>query len=236
MKFSKESYKNLLETIVAKGFVFSTDLNIITKELLLRHDIDFDLVLAHQMALIENSLGIKSLYLVMTQNPLYDVSSKESVEHIEKINSLGHEIGLHYDPSVSYIHNFSDQFCKLNSLLGFEAKFYSHHQPTLYGFSNIEDTGNRISLNAHFSNFEYISDSCMQPRKDFFEVINGRNKVHLLIHPEFWMLDSINLYDFGSKLKKIKRNSTNAKIDEIISVMISTLADRENLDARNIKL
>ena len=33
-------------------FVISTDLNISTKEMLLRHDIDFDLGLAHQMAVI----------------------------------------------------------------------------------------------------------------------------------------------------------------------------------------
>lgn len=236
MQFSIESYKNLLELIIKENFAISTDLNVVTKEMLLRHDIDFDLELAHQMAIIENSFGIKSVYLIMIQNPLYDMFSMQSIKCINKINSLGHEIGLHYDPSISTKYDFNDQFSKLDCMLGYESKFYSHHQPTLYGFKNILDHGKKIDLNSLASNFEYISDSCMKPRKDLFKVICSQSKVHLLIHPEFWMLDSIDLHDFGSKLKNFKLNNMNENVNSVISVMVTTLADRDKLDARNSQL
>lgn len=236
MQFSIESYKNLLKVITEEKFVISTDLNVVTKEMLLRHDIDFDLELAHQMAVIENFLGIKSVYLVMTQNPLYDMHSKQSIEYINKIYSLGHEIGLHYDPSISDKQDFNDQFSKLDGTLGFESKFYSHHQPTLYGLNNTLDYGNKIDLNSLSIDFEYISDSCMKPRKDIFKVIHSQSKVHLLIHPEFWMLDSLDLYDFGSKLKSFKLDKMNEDINTMISVMITTLSNRDKLDAKNSHL
>lgn len=204
--------------------------------MLLRHDIDFDLELAHQMAVIENSLGIKSVYLVMTQNPLYDVYSKQSIKYINRIYSLGHEIGLHYDPSISDKQDLNDQFSKLDGILGFESKFYSHHQPTLYGFTKILDYENKIDLSLLCRDFEYISDSCMKPRKDLFKVIHSQSKVHLLIHPEFWMLDSVDLYDFGSKLKIFKLDNMNESINSEISVMITTLANRDKLDVKNIRL
>lgn len=236
LQFSIENYKNLLKVILEEKFVISTDLNIVTKEMLLRHDIDFDLELAHQMAVIENFLGIKSVYLVMTQNPLYEIYSKQSIKYINKICSLGHEIGLHYDPSISDKQDFNDQFSKLDGTLGFESKFYSHHQPTLHGFNKIMDYGNKIDLNSLASDFEYISDSCMKPRKDLFKVIQSQSKVHLLIHPEFWMLDSVNLYDFGSKLKLFKLDKVNENINSEISIMITTLANRDKLDAKNAHL
>ena len=236
MQFSIESYKNLLKVIKEEKFVISTDLNIVTKEMLLRHDIDFDLELAHQMAVIENFLGIKSVYLVMTQNPLYDIYSKQSIKYINKIYSLGHEIGLHYDPSISDKQDFNDQFSKLDGILGFDSKFYSHHQPTLYGFNKILDYGNKIDLNSLSSDFEYISDSCMKPRKDLLKVIYSQSKIHLLIHPEFWILDSFDLYDFGSKLKSFKLDKENENINSVISVMIATLANRDKLDAKNVHL
>jgi hypothetical protein len=236
MQFSIEAYKNLLEVIIKENFVISTDVNVTTKEMLLRHDIDFDLELAHQMAIIENSLGIKSVYLVMIQNPLYDLFNALSKKCIDKIHLLGHEIGLHYDPSISTKYDFNDQFSKLDSLLGYESKFYSHHQPTLYGFNNILDYGKKIDMNSLSNNFEYISDSCMKPRKDLLKVINSQSKVHLLIHPEFWMLNSLDLYDFGLKLKNFKLNKLNENVDSVISVMVTTLANRDKLDARNSQL
>ena len=106
----------------------------------------------------------------------------------------------------------------------------------MYGFNKILDYGNKIDLNSLSSDFEYISDSCMKPRKDLFKVIYSQSKIHLLIHPEFWILDSVDLYDFGSKLKSFKLDKENENINSVISVMIATLANRDKLDAKNVHL
>ena len=70
------------------------------KKFLIRHDIDFDIKLAHDMALIENELGIVSTFFFLTSCHSYNVLSKESRLLIMKINEMGHEIGLHFDPTL----------------------------------------------------------------------------------------------------------------------------------------
>ena len=50
------------------------------------------------------------------------------------------------------------------------------------------------------------------------------------------MLDSVDLYDFGSKLKCFKHDNVNENINSVISVMITTLANRDELDAKNVNL
>ena len=233
MLFTIQSYKNLLQTIEDRKFVFSTNLDSAEKVLLLRHDVDFDLNLAHEMATIENSLGIKSVYLVMVRNPLYDLHSKSAIMSINKIKLLGHQIGLHYDPSISDYCSFRDQLLILENALQAEIKYYSHHQPTIYGFNSLLGYEDKIDLNLHVKEFKYISDSCMQPREDFFNVLNVFRKVQLLVHPEFWVLNSVDLNDFGKKLKKFKHNRNNQAIESMVGIMVETLSKRDILDAKN---
>ena len=233
MLFTIQSYKNLLEMIKEQKYVLSTSSNCAPKVLLLRHDIDFDLILAHKMAIIENSLGINSVYLVMVGNPLYDITSKQSITLINEIRSLGHQIGLHYDPLISNYCNFEDQLLKLGKTLGSEIKFYSHHQPTIYGFNDKLNFKNSLDLNLHVKDFKYISDSCMQPRENFQITFDNYSKIQLLVHPEFWMLDSVDLYDFGCKLKRFQDNKNNQEIQQMISTMIETLRNRVILDTKN---
>ena len=60
-----EKYESLLERFLDKSykFIFFPELKIREKsQIILRHDVDLDLDLALQMAIIENSLGIKSTY------------------------------------------------------------------------------------------------------------------------------------------------------------------------------
>jgi hypothetical protein len=233
MLFTIHSYRNLLQTIKDRKYIFSTDLDSAAKVLLLRHDVDFDLNLAHEMAIIENSLGVSSVYLVMISNPLYDIHSREAIISINEIKLLGHQIGLHYDPSISDYCSFEDQFLILENAFEAEIKYYSHHQPTIYGFNGELSYENKIDLNLHVKEFKYISDSCMQPREDFFITLDAYTKVQLLVHPEFWMLNSVDLYDFGEKLKKLKQDKNNREIESMVSIMVETLSNRDSLDAKN---
>ncbi len=45
------------------------------KVFLIRHDIDFDLKLVHNVALIENELGLVSTYFILTTCPSYNTPS-----------------------------------------------------------------------------------------------------------------------------------------------------------------
>ena len=233
MLFTIQNYENLLKYITRQEYTFSADSDCAKKVLLLRHDIDFDLNLAHKMAIIENSLGVNSIYLVMVGNPLYDVTSNQSITLLNEITSLGHQIGLHYDASISNYCNFEDQLLKLGKTIGSGINFYSQHQPTIYGFNTELNSKNCLDLNLQARNFKYISDSCMQPRENFQSTFDNYIKIQLLVHPEFWMLNSLDLNDFGYKLKSFQANKNDQEIQQMITIMIETLKNRLILDAKN---
>ena len=67
------------------------------RKLFLRHDIDIDLNKASTIATIEYQLGIRATYMVMLNSPTYDLRSDSSIEILQQLLSMGHEVGLHFD-------------------------------------------------------------------------------------------------------------------------------------------
>ena len=64
--------------------------------IVLRHDIEFSIPKALQMALIERRSGVKSVYYVQTGNRAYNPFASENLVLLRMIAMLGHRIGLHY--------------------------------------------------------------------------------------------------------------------------------------------
>lgn len=64
--------------------------------ILLRHDVDLDLVKALAMAEIESELDIYSCYMVMTNCPFYSLEDKSSRSILLRLRELGHEVALHF--------------------------------------------------------------------------------------------------------------------------------------------
>ena len=63
------NYKSFISKFVKNGykFIFFDELNKSkSNQVILRHDIDLDIDLAYEMAIIENSMGIKSTYFFFT--------------------------------------------------------------------------------------------------------------------------------------------------------------------------
>ena len=70
------------------------------KQLFLRHDVDYSLQKALQMAEIEATASIKSTYYILFSSPFYNPLSRDNMEKIRMIKHLGMGIGVHYDLSV----------------------------------------------------------------------------------------------------------------------------------------
>ena len=121
--------KSLGETILFKDYKGG-------KVFLIRHDVDFDLNLALNLAKFENEIGIRSTYFVLTSCESYNVLCEKNKLILKKIISLGHEIGLHFDPSI-YKDNLDDIVKKECSILSFASdstiKSISIHNPTVHG-------------------------------------------------------------------------------------------------------
>jgi hypothetical protein len=101
MDFTLLSYRNLLETLLLKGFSFITFADFLAEEgdvanpsrkiIILRHDVDLKPHNSLATAIIEAELGIKGSYYFRMVPESFDV------EIIKQIASLGHEVGYHYE-------------------------------------------------------------------------------------------------------------------------------------------
>lgn len=164
---------------------------------LLRHDVDISLVLSHQMALVENSLGVRSTYFVMVNSDFYNPAETSQIRLLRELVELGHEIGLHFDQSAYGFSNDLD----LDRAIGAEAKWLEHlvgsevtavsfHNPSLIGstpelevYSGLTNAYSRSIMEV----YDYWTDSAGRwNKKHGLPSDQGPTHVQLLIHPEWW--------------------------------------------------
>lgn len=66
----------------------------------IKHDIHHDLLSAYRLAREEAALGIRGIFFIMPPHELSDryIERKETMELLQAMQNLGHEIGVHVDP------------------------------------------------------------------------------------------------------------------------------------------
>ncbi|QNL20892.1 hypothetical protein HZR84_02680 [Hyphobacterium sp. CCMP332] len=190
MIFKYTDYKKFLNEMKGLAPVKSFDEWEGEKCFLLRHDVDLSLLSALKLAEIEQSEGVNATFFILVSCRTYNCLSKPSVELIKKIHSLGHEIGLHFDPSI-YPENNLEKEMKLEALIleriiDKKIQSISLHNPSVHnqwpefkGYLNAYDK--RI-----FSDDRYLSDSRMDFRgKNPFEFIKKvkDRPIQVLTHP-----------------------------------------------------
>jgi len=190
---SKYSFKKINNTL--------NELELLEKDKLvcfLRHDIDFSPVNAARMAALEKQLGICSTYTVLLSGVYYNPFEKHVQKLIKEIKSYGHEVGLHFDPTVydisdeaSLAEHIKKEASALETLVSKPISMFSFHNTTEFSMNcrNREYGG---LLNA-YSNFfhndvEYTSDSNGYWRfRSWDELLSENHKViQVLIHPIWW--------------------------------------------------
>lgn len=193
------NYKSFIGEFLIKKYSarFFTD-NIQEKnDLILRHDIDFDIGLAKKIAIQEHDLGICSTFFFLMRSPFYNILEKENFESINLIKELGHEISIHFDSNY-----YSDikkgveyELSLFNELFGIEPKIISIHRPDELFIKNKIDIGGIAHTYEpkYFHDIKYIADSRGSFRYGHpFESKEFKNNysIHLCIHPIWWMTKS----------------------------------------------
>ena len=167
--FTLKNYRNLL-VLALKSYKFDFFTNEIrNRSILLRHDVEFSIPNAKRLAEIEASLGIKSTFFFQLHSEFYNTFEKDTINTIEKIKKLGHQIGLHFDTHFWNITNenkleetilFDKEM--LEKYNGVEIKVFSFHNNTPFTLSCRNETyGGMLNVYSnHFrTNYSYISDS-----------------------------------------------------------------------------
>lgn len=191
--FSLSWYESFLRETAEKIDIFSFANWKGGNGVLLRHDIDLDLIPALKMGELENTLGISSTYFIQVCSDFYNPQSKNNRERLKNLVSMGHEIGLHFDPTVyagaddTQLQREAEREADILAMASESAvQAVSLHCPSIHGMFPLFDGFMNAYDPSIFKSDRYISDSCMSFRgKEPHQwVALGRDKtVQLLIHP-----------------------------------------------------
>lgn len=207
MQFTYDAYRSLIRILRENDYVFADYITCddLKKSVILRHDIDYSIEKAVELAALEAEENVKSTYFVLLSSEFYNLAAKENKDKILQINRLGHDVGLHFD-ELNY-----DDDCKKNvpklilkevqmleDLLQIEVKSVSMHRPSngtleadydLYPYIN--SYGKKF-----FKQFKYVSDSRRRWREDVVNVIESGTyeKLHILTHAFWYHKEEKDLY------------------------------------------
>lgn len=198
--FTHTHYRKLLKIAKRRyDFIFYDEIRKEKNEILWRHDVDFSLEEALNLATIENEEGVKSTYFFLLHNEFYNILERKASDILLQIKSLGHQIGLHFDAHYYGIDNVSDlnkhlSFEKeiLNKMFNLDIKVFSFHNTTPFLMS-CTDWAYSGLINTYAEYFqtevEYCSDSNgywkYNRLLDVLEASDER-KLQILTHPEWW--------------------------------------------------
>jgi len=97
IQYTYDTYADLLMELVAGGYEFTSyEGPIEDGQVLLRHDVDWSPRRAVAMAEVEAEYGVTSTYYFLLSSPFYNALYEDTREAIERILSLGHDVGLHF--------------------------------------------------------------------------------------------------------------------------------------------
>jgi hypothetical protein len=200
--FSPAAYGALIGALRERGYQARSfaDTNPNERHVIVRHDVDFSLGAALQMARQEAGMGIPATYFVLLRTEFYNVLSGEGFEALRAIAGQGHSIGLHFDAALydeKDIEPAAARECALlEAVIDRPVTAMSFHRPAPERIGTAHTFGGR--LNAYSPRFVkdigYCSDSRGEWRYgtplDHPAIRDGR-ALQLLVHPFWWTEPSL---------------------------------------------
>lgn len=199
MKFTYQAYRGLLSLLREGGYAFRDYHNYAdtSRCVILRHDIDNSLSQAVRLAELEAEEGVRSTWFVLLRTDFYNPASRDGLEKLRRIQSLGHEIGLHFDetsyvpalPPDGVIQHVIKECGLLSALLETPVSTVSMHRPskaTLEADYDIPGIVNSYGK-TFFQDFKYLSDSRRRWREPVEDIVRSGEhaRLHILTHA-FW--------------------------------------------------
>ena len=197
VEFTHHWYRGFLQRLLADGYEFRAFSDAIgSGDVLLRHDIDLSVDAAVRMARIEAELNVQSTYCVLLTSPLYNPFEGEYRDALREIESLGHEVALHFStheywsadepPNEAAIEDrVREERAVLETLVS-PTETVSFHRPPSWVLDRSFDGFESTYAPAHFSDIGYVADSNQRWREEPPVVEAFPETVQLLTHPGLW--------------------------------------------------
>ncbi len=189
-KFSYEGYVDIIEKIDSKlPIVDFSDvlINKLDKFCIVRHDIEFSVDRALELANVESMFGINSTYTVQLRNNTYNALSEKNIKAVKEIRKLGHHIGLHQNPPKMSDGELVDYITKdietLEHYYGFEVDRYAFHR-----------CGSNPGI---LEKYVEVPGKINCYAKEFFHYFSGEKPEDLKVH---YLADSNHTWKYGHPL------------------------------------
>lgn len=173
-----------------------------SKSILWRHDVDFSMEAAYELALIEAEENVSATYFINPHSEYFNLLQLRNGELLRKIKALGHNIGLHFDCHY-YGKFFADGLTAalvsekelIESIGVGRVEVVSYHNPTEEILDlDSEILGGMINVYSKkfFKQIGYCSDSNGVWRfRRLMDVLTAAEEdtLQVLTHPAFWVYE-----------------------------------------------
>lgn len=222
--FSYAEYASIMEAVKKSGKQATFEEALHKKKFtIVRHDVEFSVKRAYDLAKFENAHDFKSIYFFQISNNTYNLLSGRNLAYVNEILRMGHQAGLHFHLSEGEdLETVKRQIRTdveiLRKKIPGVSPIFSFHRPTNEILrANIKLDG---ILNAYQDEFfsytediekfppeiKYISDARHRFNYGLYpdtSTICGNNKVHILLHPYSWTQEGYdNLGNFRSLIEE----------------------------------
>lgn len=207
-QFSFEHYKSLIIGSLNHGYrvtSFKDYDSLIKRTLILRHDIDYTLNGVLDMAQIEHSLGCTASYLFRVHADEYNLFSCVAFTLIQRLLSMGHEVGLHFEAmnvgralGMNPIELLHHEKLVIEAIIGFpvitcsehrEISSIIHNTPVFRELNDPYEAGfKHYAMDSRYvRDMKYLSDSNANWREGDPSLHYGKHeRMQILIHPDWW--------------------------------------------------
>jgi UDP-N-acetylglucosamine 2-epimerase (non-hydrolysing) len=205
-KMTYDYYRKMLSEFKKGGYRFAAFHEIDDQAVseghfvLMRHDIDFDLSKARQMAELEAEEAVRATYCVLVRTAHYNVLSAEGNAHVDAILRAGHHLGLHFDcaayPADASTELLAEACAREAEILerwfGQPVRVASYHRPSPRVLSRdprLSAPRPHTYTRLFSQTIHYLSDSrgtwsLGSPLES--KTFRSGKPLHILIHPVWW--------------------------------------------------
>jgi len=173
--------------------------------ILMRHDVEFNVARALEIAKIESEHQVKSTFFFQVLSPAYNLISNINKSMIKHIKELGHNIGLHFYVTHLEQGNWDKLEEELNTQkivfeegLSIECNSFSYHRPPKWVLENRNDEicgminaygKSFFEFSPNPKNITYLADS--QHKWTYGHPLDNltSSKIQILTHPDEWTID-----------------------------------------------
>ncbi|MEW6071303.1 MAG: hypothetical protein AB1726_01740 [Planctomycetota bacterium] len=163
--------------------------------LLIRHDVDISPPAALDLARLETEEGVATTYYFRLHAPTYNLLEPRATAILHEVASLGHEVGLHYEPGyfldrgLDPVEGIRRDIRIFEELLGRPTRTISQHQPAQGPLLTAISAAHACAYQeALVRKIPYFGDSGFHWREGCVCTKFHLPRLHTLIHPHSWTL------------------------------------------------